>query len=120
MIDLRSFDFKVNKEKCLYPKCTLCIDNCPTQSINFSVSPPLFRKNCDRCWYCEQICTRGAIEVDWKPIADFVEKYIADDWEKITQDAVARGLFRRLVPPEAIGRKTYWYSVKKPPRLKPL
>jgi flavodoxin/NAD-dependent dihydropyrimidine dehydrogenase PreA subunit len=119
-IDLRSFDLKVNKEKCLYPKCTLCIDNCPTQSINFNVSPPLFRENCDRCWYCEQICPRGAIEVNWKPIADFVEKYITDDWEKITQDAVARGLLRRLVPPEEIGRKTYWYSVKKPPRLKPL
>ena len=120
MIDLRSFDFKVNKEKCLYPKCTVCIDNCPTQSINFAASPPIFRKNCERCWFCEQICPRGAIEVDWEPIADFVERYITDDWFRITGEAVAKGLLRRLVPPEAIGRKTYWYSVKKPPRLKPL
>jgi flavodoxin/Fe-S-cluster-containing hydrogenase component 2 len=120
LIDLRAFDFKVNPEKCLYPKCTLCVDNCPTASINFSVKPPIFRKSCDRCWFCEQICPRGAIEVDWKPIAEFVEKHIADDWEKVTQDAEKRLHFRRLVPPEKIGRKTYWWAQKKHPRLKPL
>jgi ferredoxin len=120
LIDLRSFPFRVNKEKCLYPKCTLCIDNCPTGSINLAASPPIFRANCERCWYCEQICPRGAIEVDWKPVADFVEEHIADAWEKLTKESAARGLFRRLVPPEDVGRKTYWYAVKKPPRLKPL
>jgi ferredoxin len=119
LIDLRSFDFKINREKCLYPRCTLCIENCPTQSINFSLSPPVFRKNCDRCWFCEQICPRGAIEVDWGPVAAFVDKYIVQDWFKIAEEAVARGQLRMLVKPEEIGRNTYWYTHKKP-RLKPL
>ena len=117
LIDLRSFDFKVNKDKCLYPKCTVCIDNCPTHSINFTVSPPIFRKNCDRCWFCEQICPRGAIEVDWTPIADFVDKNIVDGWFKVADKAEASGRLRRLGKPEDIGRKTFWYKTKKP-RLK--
>lgn len=120
MIDLRSFDFKVNKEKCNYPQCTVCIDNCPTGSINFSVSPPLFRQNCDRCFFCEQICPRGAIEVDWQPLADFVKKNVIDNWVSVAEEAVASGRLRRLVPPEEVGLKTPWYTVKKPPRLKPL
>jgi flavodoxin/ferredoxin len=119
LLDLRSFDFKINRERCLYPRCTLCIDNCPTQSINFSVSPVIFRKNCDRCWFCEQICPRGAIEVDWAPVAAFVDKYILADWFKTAEEAVAKGRFRMLVKPEDIGRKTYWYTFDKP-RLKVL
>jgi ferredoxin len=120
LIDLRSFDFKVNTKRCLYPKCTICIDHCPTHSINFAIAPPVFRKNCDRCWFCEQICPRGAIEVDWEPIARFMDQYIIDDWFRVAEEAVAKGRFRRLVQPKDIGRNTYWYSVKKPPRLKVL
>ena len=120
MIDLRSFDLKINRERCNYPQCTVCIDNCPTGSINFSLSPPLFRQNCDRCFFCEQICPRGAIEVDWKPLADFVEKNVIDNWVTVAEEAVASGRLRRLVPPEEIGLKTSWYTVEKPPRLKPL
>jgi len=120
LIDLRSFDLTINPDKCLYPKCTLCADNCPVGSINFKVSPPLFRKNCERCWFCEQICPAGAIEVDWKPIAAFVDRYICDHWEKLAQEAEAKGRLRRLVPPEAIRRDKYWWAQKSPPRLKPL
>jgi flavodoxin/ferredoxin len=117
LIDLRSFDFIVNKEKCLYPRCTVCIDNCPTHSINFFASPPIFRKNCDRCWFCEQICPRGAIEVNWAPIAEYVENNIVKDWFRVADDAVARGLYRRLIPNEDIGKDGFWYKAKKP-RLK--
>jgi Fe-S-cluster-containing hydrogenase component 2 len=120
LIDLRSFDLTINQEKCLYPKCTLCADNCPVGAINFRLSPPLFRKNCERCWFCEQICPAHAIEVDWKPISTFVDKYICDHWEKLAQEAEAKGRLRRLVPPEAVRRDKYWWEQKAPPRLKPL
>lgn len=120
MLGLRSFGFKFNKEKCLYPKCTLCIDNCPTHSINMSASPPIIRKRCDRCWYCEQICPRGAIEVDWESIARLINKYVVQDFTKISEEAEAKGRFRRLVPLKDVGWNTYGYTIKKPPRLKPL
>ena len=48
LLGLRDFSFIFNREKCAYPKCTVCIDNCPTNSINMSVSPPIIRKRCDR------------------------------------------------------------------------
>jgi len=117
---LRSFDFKFNREKCLYPRCTLCIDNCPTNSIDMSASPPILRKRCDRCWYCEQICPRGAIEVDWESIVKIIDEHVAPGFIKLAEEAATEGRFRRLVPPEAVGWKTYWYQVRKPPRLKPL
>jgi flavodoxin/ferredoxin len=117
LIDLRSFDFRVNLKKCLYPKCTICVDNCPTHSINFTLTPPLFRKNCDRCWFCEQICPRGAIEVDWAPIAEFVDENITDKWFQYADEAVNKGRLRQLVDPQDIGRKTAWHTRPKP-RLK--
>ena len=120
MMSLRNFDFKFNKEKCMYPKCTVCIDNCPTNSINMSVSPPISRKRCERCWFCEQICPRGAIEIDWDSIYKVFDNHIAQDFIKISEDAEAKGLFRRLVPLKNVGLNTPWYTIKKPPRIKPL
>ena len=62
----RGFEFKMtwNKEKCRYPKCRLCVDNCPVGAINLSVSPVLFRKGCISCYFCEMLCPTGAIEFD--------------------------------------------------------
>jgi flavodoxin/ferredoxin len=117
---LRDFPFKFNREKCLYPKCTLCIDNCPTNSINMLVDPPIIRKRCDRCWYCEQICPSGAIEVDWESIVRVIDNNLYDNFSELSNEAEAKGFFRRLVPLEDVGRKSYWYTVKKQPRLKPL
>ena len=117
---LRDFPFKFNREKCLFPKCTLCIDNCPTNSINMLVEPPIIRKRCDRCWYCEQICPSGAIEVDWESVVRVIDKNLYDNFTELSNEAEANGFFRRLVPLKDVGRKSYWYTVKKPPRLKPL
>jgi Fe-S-cluster-containing hydrogenase component 2/flavodoxin len=55
---------KVNMEKCKYPECTLCVDNCIVNSIDFSATPPVFRKNCINCSLCDKMCPVGAIEVD--------------------------------------------------------
>ena len=119
-LGLRSFDYQLNREKCGYPKCTLCMEYCPTQSIDPSASPPILKETCDRCWYCEQICPRGAIEIDWKPIARFFEKHVIKGFIRVSEEAETKGRFRRLVPLKDVGWKTYWYSVKKPPRIKPI
>lgn len=118
-LSLRSFDYRISPEKCKYPRCTVCMDNCPTKSIDPSGSPPILKETCDRCWYCEQICPNGAIEIDWEPIADFFAGNVIKNFIKVSQEAEAGGLFRRLVPLESVGWDRYWHAVKKPPRLKP-
>jgi ferredoxin len=117
---LRSFDFTFHREKCLYPECTLCIDNCPTGSIDMSADPPIGGKRCDRCWYCEQLCPRGAIEIDWPAIAKVINEHVAPGFIEIYKEAQARQRFRPLVPLEKVGWDTFWYTVNKHPRLKPL
>ncbi len=105
--------FKVNTEKCKYPKCTFCIDNCPMDAIDFSVSPPVFNVSCERCFLCEMACPHGAIEFDYEPLH-------AAHWSLVPplQESLemfeARGRFRRLVPLEKIGWDTPFWTFKKP------
>ena len=54
----------IDTEKCLYPECTLCADNCIVNSIDLSASPPVFRDNCVTCSLCDKMCPVGAIELD--------------------------------------------------------
>jgi flavodoxin/ferredoxin len=107
-------EFKVNTEKCNYPKCTYCIDNCPMGSIDFSVSPPVFNINCDRCWLCEQTCPRGAIEIDWVPYQKAHDLWSTLILQKSLEWFEARGRFRRLVPLEDIGWDTPFGHFKRP------
>jgi menaquinone-dependent protoporphyrinogen IX oxidase/Fe-S-cluster-containing hydrogenase component 2 len=106
-------NLKVNKEKCLYPKCTHCIDICPMRSINFTVDPPVFNIDCDRCWLCEQTCPRGAIEVDW---TDYKKTHrpMVDDLVKSLEIFEKRGRFRRLVKNEDIGWDNFVCDMKHP------
>jgi menaquinone-dependent protoporphyrinogen IX oxidase/NAD-dependent dihydropyrimidine dehydrogenase PreA subunit len=109
---------KVNMEKCRYPKCTLCIDNCPNHSIDFSVSPPVFNIKCDCCWLCEQTCPSGAIEANWEPVQAAHDPLTIGVIQKALEIFEARGRFRRLVPLEDIGWDTPFWKTKKPPRFK--
>lgn len=52
-----------NMTKCTYPKCTLCIDNCTMDSIDFSRLPPVVHNNCEGCDLCWCICSEGAIDI---------------------------------------------------------
>ncbi len=54
----------INMEKCTYPQCTLCLDNCIVHAIDFSVNSPVFKKSCINCSFCDKLCPVGAIEVD--------------------------------------------------------
>jgi flavodoxin/ferredoxin len=61
----RGFEFKMtlDNKKCRYPKCQLCVDNCPVGAIDLSVDPIIFRRGCISCLFCEVICPTGAIEI---------------------------------------------------------
>jgi flavodoxin/Fe-S-cluster-containing hydrogenase component 2 len=53
-----------DKNKCLYPKCRLCMDFCPVHGIDLTVDPPVLASPCLPCGMCDQICPTGAATVD--------------------------------------------------------
>ncbi|MBI4295702.1 MAG: 4Fe-4S binding protein [Chloroflexi bacterium] len=106
----------INLAKCT--RCGICEANCPTNCIDFSVSPPVFGLKCDQCWFCEQICPESAIEVDWGPVAIAEARSIKTLFPKLLELAEAQGRFRRLVPVEDVGWDTPFYKiVDRHPRL---
>jgi ferredoxin len=110
--------FKINTEKCNYPKCTYCADNCPNDAIDLSASPPLFDRDCDLCFLCEQTCPRGAIEYDYEPLENPHKPLNISVLQNSVNAFEAKGLFRRLVPDGKIGWDTSFRTIKKPPRFK--
>jgi NAD-dependent dihydropyrimidine dehydrogenase PreA subunit len=119
LMAIAGIEFKVDQERCKYPKCTLCIDNCPQGSIDFSVSPPNFNITCQKCYHCEQICPNGAIGADYMPFKKAHDPVTVSLLQKSLEVFEARGRFRRLVPMEDIGWDTPAWKYKKPPRYKP-
>ena len=107
---------KINMEKCQYPECSFCVDNCPMNSIDFSVSPPVFRKNCQMDWFCEIICPEGAIEADFEPYARVHDLPIKEVFTRFLEKEEAEGRFRRLVPAEKVGWDTHYYQITGHPR----
>jgi flavodoxin/ferredoxin len=107
--------FYFHKEKCIYPKCRLCMDNCPMDGIDLSVDPPVIAKPCIKCMYCALICPTGAIDIeDWvKETAEKMKKIYPQVLEPPLDEAEAKGRFRRLLPSEKIGRDTPLYTLHK-------
>ena len=54
---------KFDKEKCLYPSCTLCMENCPMNGMDLSVDPPILAKPCLDCEFCARLCPTGALDM---------------------------------------------------------
>jgi ferredoxin len=52
-----------DRERCTYPECQLCVDNCPGDAIDLSGETAIIQgKGCLRlCGFCETICPTGAI-----------------------------------------------------------
>lgn len=46
----------IDTTKCIYPKCTLCVDECPMDAIDFSQNPPIVHDRCEGCDLCWCIC----------------------------------------------------------------
>jgi NADPH-dependent glutamate synthase beta subunit-like oxidoreductase/ferredoxin len=109
-------EIKLNKEKCRYPICRLCIDNCPQGCIDLSPEAMSFvnLEKCAQCWFCELICPTGAIEVDWDPMAEQFKKGTLAALP-LLKKAEARGHFRSLV--DKVDIDTPWYKVSQRPRF---
>jgi flavodoxin/ferredoxin len=107
-INSLSSSIKFYKDKCLYPKCRLCVDNCPMDGIDLSVDPPVIAKPCQDCEFCTRICPTGALDM-----SIWVEAIAKPAFEKMyplrllpgLDKAEAEGRFRRLLP-----KKDFKYS----------
>lgn len=116
-------------EKCLYPKCHICMDNCTQDFIDLAAEPQKFGScgnACDDthgCTYCEMLCPTGAIRpvVPYEEVSPVGQPHGSALFETVLGKAEAEGKFRRLIPDEEVGKTTPFYSVyAKHPRLKAL
>ena len=115
-----------DREKCLYPKCRLCEENCLMGYIDLAGDPPRYGSEgnaCDMwmgCTFCELICPTGAISGDWeaalKEAAGLGQIFGYNPLEKAASEAVASGRLRKLVPDEIEG--PYFKVYSKRPRFK--
>jgi len=103
---------KYDPKKCLYPKCHLCMDNCPVDGIDMTVDPPIIAKPCMHCMFCAKICPTGAMDGDFfydTPSEKTWKSYPEFHLDAIKQ-AEAEGKFRRLVPEDEIGLNNPYYK----------
>jgi ferredoxin len=113
---------RIHMEKCTYPTCTLCVDHCPMDSIDFSVSPPVIRPSCEGDDLCWVICPHGAIEItnlDSTHARLVMSEEAKDDhpFVKLLAEAEAKGRFRRLVPLDKVGWDNPVYKNPNHPRF---
>jgi flavodoxin/formate hydrogenlyase subunit 6/NADH:ubiquinone oxidoreductase subunit I len=92
---------KLNREKCRYPECRLCMEHCPVDAIDLTAVPPIFARGCSICYFCEMICPEGAIEVDYEARVTASRAHF-DKFLKVLAIAEKEGRFRRLVPVEKV------------------
>jgi len=109
----------LNREKCRYPECHLCIDNCPVNGIDLSAKPIVFQRDCIGCFYCEQICPYGAIEVDWETFWQMLQPRY-QGYRKAATKAERLGLLRRYYDVEIDNPDKIRFKVfSKRPRANP-
>jgi NAD-dependent dihydropyrimidine dehydrogenase PreA subunit/flavodoxin len=53
---------KIDMNKCTYPKCTACMDNCPQSCIDITKNPPVILARCENEALCYGVCPHNAIE----------------------------------------------------------
>ena len=105
-------------EKCLYPKCHICMDNCTMGYIDLAAQPQRYGSrgdacdDCHGCTYCELLCPTGAIHpaVPYEEAAPVGQEHGSALFETVLSRAEEEGKFRRLIPAAEVGTKTPYYS----------
>lgn len=101
-------------EKCIYPKCSRCMQYCTMDYIDLTCDPQKFGSEghcCDdihECAWCFMICPTGAIRLD-PSIEEHIRPLISARkplFENILDEAERKGEFRRHIPIEEVGFDT--------------
>jgi formate hydrogenlyase subunit 6/NADH:ubiquinone oxidoreductase subunit I/flavodoxin len=110
---------RINIAECTFPTCTLCVDHCPMDSIDFSVRPPVIKRNCEGDDLCWVICPQGAIEITnlESTHARLVMTKDNHPFVKLLSEAEAQGRFRRHVPLDEVGWDNPVYKNPDHPRF---
>lgn len=104
----RQIIMKYDREKCAYPKCRLCMENCPMDGIDLTVNPPVISKPCMGCSFCAKICPTGALSdtgmarVQSAPDEGVRKQLFKKHYLDPLAKAEAEGRFRRLLPLENV------------------
>ena len=53
---------KIDMTKCIYPKCTICADECPQKAIDLTKNPFVIHNRCENESLCWGLCPENAIE----------------------------------------------------------
>jgi len=101
-ITYRAVEKKIDMTRCIYPECTLCVDHCPMNSIDFSTRPPIVHNNCEKCDLCWCICPKDAVAFPALQAAMVITR---DNYPfaATLKELEANGRFRPLVPEDEIG-----------------
>lgn len=117
---------RIDMSKCKYPECTVCIDHCPMECIDFSVDPPVFTHACEGDDLCWTICPEGAIEIVnlevthakmWEGFRNAREHPESHPFLEMLREAEAKGRFRPLVRMEEIGWENPIFKIERTPRF---
>jgi flavodoxin/ferredoxin len=94
-----------HREKCTYPACRLCMDNCPVDGIDMTMNPPVVAKPCAACEFCARLCPTGAIDLSaWlEVVGPGGPEMLRNVILPALAEAEAQGKFRRLLPLEQVG-----------------
>lgn len=107
----------LNMEKCKYPGCSLCMDNCPMGYIDLTKDPPALPKKCEPCFFCELICPEGAIEANYDLTRGIHPEGVKERFEADLDESESEGRFRRLMTREEVDWNTpYFKSHSQRPR----
>lgn len=110
--------FLRDPEKCRYPKCHVCMDNCMMGYIDLSRNPPVFGNrgdrcdDCHECAYCFMICPFGAIYPQDPQQFERDRGVRHENFEVMLDRDEAEGTFRRHIPVEEVGFDTpyvFWH-----------
>ncbi|MDB9822845.1 flavodoxin domain-containing protein [Deltaproteobacteria bacterium] len=114
----------IDLTKCTYPKCTLCVDECLMDAIDFSKDPPVNFNRCEGCDVCWCVCPEDAITVPnndlmhnrqawWYRQSGMAQRMRErmgkenqgqqEDPEELRERRMRMPRFRQLIPDEEVG-----------------